>query len=298
MLSQWLKLSRPNIIRRDGYTQVSCHFNGSNVEDLKEALLFYLGFTSGRLIQPYIIVQQNGHTIETIISSVDDTLVYQEIPPPVSDIVYGVNKNSLDNYHFDLFRNILNARMSDKNLFESTFSQWSRIWHSFHSYEIGVLMLTLSVAVEGILNDIFIPKLTDILKDDEFEAKKEKIICSIRSIADIDGDHLNSISKYISKWGNVHSKRAIEFLIKKEIVTSQQRKCWIDLRNSSAHPKLVKISEGRRKKDYNQIIICLGMFYCLVLNSYSYKGPLYAYEKVKDNRLVMCFGDGSLFGSS
>lgn len=276
-----------NIIRRDGYTQVNCHFEDSNLDDLREGLLFYLGFSSGRFVQPYVVIQRNGSETNTTIYSVDDSLIYQVIPPPISDVAYDADKKSFENHHFELFSNILNIKKRDNKLFESTYSQWSRVWHSFSSYERGVLMLSLSVAVEGVLNDIFIPILSKLNKNDKFDIEKERIISSINNLSEIDNDHLDSITKYISRWGNIHPKKAIEMLVDKGLLTEKQKKCWGVLRNSSAHPKLVKVSEGRREKDYNRIITCLGLFYRLILSAYLYKGPLYAYEKIKDGRLIM-----------
>ena len=49
----------------------------------------------------------------------------------------------------------------------------------------------------------------------------------------------------------------------------------------------MKQDEGRRRKDINRTIICLGLFYRLVLNVLAYKGAQYAFEKPKDGKLVI-----------
>lgn len=61
--------------------------------------------------------------------------------------------------------------------FDSSYSQWMRVWHAFNSAN-NITILTLGVAIEGLLNDIFIPALKRIAADDEFEQAK-KVDCRI-----------------------------------------------------------------------------------------------------------------------
>nr|MDC2855819.1 hypothetical protein [Ningiella sp. W23] len=68
-------------------------------------------------------------------------------------------------------------------------------------------MLTISVAVEGVLNDIFIPAIVDDLKDQELEEEKKRISLLVDGLADISAEHIESIRKFIARWGNVHPKK-------------------------------------------------------------------------------------------
>ncbi|MCW8830400.1 MAG: hypothetical protein OQK32_02650 [Gammaproteobacteria bacterium] len=276
-----------NIIRHEDYTEVSANGNSIDLDKLRNAITFYLSFSSGVYIQPYFEYKREGACSVTEIRSIDRKKINNSIPAPVCDLVHDQNKVSLENLHFELFDNIYFIITSNDKVFDSIYSQWKRIWHSFLSPEISVPMLTISVAIEGVLNDIFIPKLSSDLRDESFEDEKSNIIDELEKNKAISNDHIESLTKYVEKWGNVHARKALNYLVDKNVIEKRQVNNWSDLRNSSAHPKLMKQDEGRKKKDLTRTIICLGLFYRLTLNVFAYKGAQYAYEKPKDNKLVI-----------
>ncbi|WP_413402622.1 hypothetical protein ACLKMI_07360 [Pseudoalteromonas sp. KJ71-7] len=245
-----------------------------------------MGFSSGKYIQPYFEYRNDSKSKVTVINSIDKKKSYDSIPAPISDLVLDQNSKRLDQDHFDLFYKIYEIIESNPRAFESIYSQWKRVWHSFLSSEFSVTMLTISVAVEGVLNDIFIPAIVDDLKDQELEEEKKRISLLVDGLADISAEHIESIRKFIARWGNVHPKKVLDHLESVKVIEKRQIKNWVDLRNSSAHPKLMKQDEGRRRKDINRTIICLGLFYRLVLNVFAYKGAQYAFEEPKDGKLV------------
>jgi hypothetical protein len=276
-----------NIIYHEKFTEVYANGSQYNLEVLRDAIVFYLGFSSGKYIQPYFEYRKDSESEMTIINSIDKRKINVRIPAPISDTVHDQNNKPLDQDHFYLFYKIYESLEDNPKVFESVYSQWKRVWHSFLSSDLSVRMLTIPVAVEGVLNDIFIPAITDSLKDEDFEVEKEAISLAVGGLDDISKVHIESIKKFIGRWGNIHPKKALEHLESVKIIEKRQIKNWSELRNSSAHPKLMKQDEERKRKDINRTIICLGLFYRLILNVFSYKGAQYAFEKPKDSNLVI-----------
>ena len=276
-----------NIIYHEKFTEVYANGTQYDLDVLRDAIVFYLGFSSGKYIQPYLEYRKDSESKVTIINSIDKKKSNDSIPAPISDMVHDQNNERLDQEHFDLFYKIYETLEDNPKVFESVYSQWKRVWHSFMSPEFSVPMLSISVAVEGVLNDIFIPTIADSLKDQEFEEEKERISLAVGGLYDISEEHIESIRKFIGRWGNVHPKKALDYLESVNVIEKRQIKNWSDLRNSSAHPKLMKQDEGRKRKDINRTIICLGLFYRLILNVFEYRGAQYAFEKPKDSKLVI-----------
>jgi hypothetical protein len=277
-----------NIIKHENFTEVYVNNAGLKLAELRDAIVFYVGFSSGLFIQPYFEhFKDDSPCSKTILNSIDIKKTRESIPPPITEMVHDKNDKNLDHLHYELFQNILKVSRQNPNYFESIYSQWSRIWHSFLSPELSVPMLTISVAIEGVLNDIFIPVIDNLARDEEFEKEKEQLKQKISSIDEVSSEHLMSIQSFIEKWGNTHAKKALQYLSEKNIIESRQLKCWEKLRNSSAHPKLLKQDEARARKNIERTIVCLGLFYRLALNVFLYNGAQYAYEKPKDNKLVV-----------
>lgn len=276
-----------NIIHHEKFTEVYANGSEYDLDVLRDAIVFYLGFSSGKYIQPYFEYRKDSDFETTVINSIDKKKLNVSIPTPISDMVHDQNNQRLDQDHFDLFYKIYEILADNPKVYESVYSQWKRVWHSFLSPDFSVPMLTISVAVEGVLNDIFIPSIADSIKDDEFESEKEIISLAVGGLGEISEEHIESIQNFIGRWGNIHPKKALVHLESIGVIEKRQIKNWSDLRNSSAHPKLMKQDESRRRKDISRTIICLGLFYRLILNVFSYKGAQYAFEKPKDNKLVI-----------
>ncbi len=266
-----------SIITHDTYSEVSFQSNDFDMDAIKECLLFYLSFTSGVLVQPYILTHCTEGDMTISVIGIDESLVPLTIHPPFFSDPFIPDHGKFSAHH-DLFRKIFTVRNNNVSFFESISLQWRRVWHSCHSSDKSILMLTLSVAVEGILNDIFIPKISPKVKDKDLESHKEKITSAIEGLTDIDKSHLDNIVHYVSKWGNTHPKKALMYLIDEELITNQQKKAWDDMRNSSAHPRIDKDCVSRQKKDDDRIIKTLGLFYHLILLVYSYTGTAYTYK--------------------
>lgn len=273
-----------NFIQHDEYTEV--YIKNFNVDPtkLKNSITFYLSFTSGRNFQPYMLYFRNGEFAETKVFSVDKQSTRNSIPLPIEKYVLNQDgSENLDRFHYDLLHKIIESKF---NIFESIYSQWSRIFYSLDSPESSVPMLTLSVAIEGILNDIFIPVISITLKNEEFEEEKKKIINQVKSIENTSPEHIKSLTNFINKWGNIHAKKALKFLEEKNVIESFQVKSWEKLRNSSAHPKLLAQDRKRKAKNEERTMVCLGLFYRLILNAYSYEGAQYIYKESNESTLL------------
>jgi len=273
-----------NIITHDEYMSVSALGNDLELDKLREAVIFYLNLTSGRYVQPYYEKHIENSKLVTKLKSIDKDLIHRNIPPPISGYEFGPNK---DNPHIELFNNICSVYFNNESIYESVYSQWKRVWFALLSPENSVPKLTLSVAVEGLLNDIFIPKISKKIRDMEFEEEKKSIILQLKSLDEISEDHMNTITSFVEKWGNVHAKKAIDYLVGEKVLEKSQQEAWSKLRNSSTHPKLIKIDEARIRKDQHRTVICLGLFYRLTLNVFSYNGAQFTFDKPKANKLAL-----------
>jgi len=270
-----LDKARIKIIKHDEHMSVSISGKGFDREKMKRAIIFYLGFSSGVFVQPYFERWRCSSACISVLRSIDRKIIHRSIDPPIRGLRKVGSDAPLDS-HYELFKNIYKVSIENTSHFESIYSQWERIWHSFFSSDIGVPMLVVSIAVEGILNDIFIPEITDELRDEEFENEKKRVKEKIHSLEGVSESHLKTIEGLIDRWGGVYPKSALKYLLEKQVIDNKQLECWDKLRNSSAHPKLLIQDERRVRKNRDRTIMCLGLFYRLVLNVYAYKGEQYS----------------------
>lgn len=75
------------------------------------------------------------------------------------------------------------------------------MWHSFQS-ENSITILTLSVAVEGLLNDVFIPKFKELGFNDHLNNEIKRIKSRVSDL-DLTLEQANRLKSSISYWGNI-----------------------------------------------------------------------------------------------
>lgn len=244
-----------------------------NAEHLLESLIFYIGITAGSMPQPYITSKRNGLRKELSIHSVRNSARNQLIPAAVCDrtIIDGILP---DESHYQLLRLIVKLKFDRPKYFESIYAQWKRVWFGYHASR-EIKNLTLGVAVEGLLNDIYIPKFQEVV-DIEFEAKKKEIIEKLAKL-EIDAAHLEVISKSVSGWGNIHAGAALKILEQKGIVSKEEIKAHSKIRNSSAHPKSVEDTVPRLIREHKHVGMCFNLLYGLMLNVLNYEGGQFSY---------------------
>ncbi|MTI78966.1 MAG: hypothetical protein FH754_16875 [Marinobacter sp.] len=280
-----------SIVQYKTYATISIHSNAGisweRMKDAKDALIFYIEFSTGLLALPYLEIVTDSSNQEFNIFSFDLSLAGIRIPQPISSAVSD-GKSTLDDHHFRLLFCLHRLITNNKTWFMSIQAQWRRIWHSFLSKEFRVPMLTLSVGVEGIINDIFTPALSEEMTDSDFEEKKSQIIERISRISDIDDEHKKTISRHVGNWGNPTPKKILDHLVKNDVINSKHLKNWERVRHSSAHPRSSGASDITRPKDIHRTIFCLRLFYILVMNVVEYSGHqvIYLDDGSKINTIV------------
>lgn len=264
-----------SIIDQGDYTTV--YANGNfYVDSLFEALKFYIGFTSGSMPSAYVLTTRVGDDTKHHIRSINKKINKTKIPKPINDLLMLSLDEWNDSHHFKLLPNILTIQKKSPRFFNSTVSQWKRVWQGFNATQ-SITALTLTVSIEGLLIDLFIPELEAERADANFENQKKEII-KILGKTEINSIHLETIITHVMRWGNIHANAALKILAEKGLITKGEVKAWVDLRNSSAHPKLSEMTAKREAKERARLMRCLTLYYKLNLNIYGYTGAYTLYE--------------------
>ena len=250
-------------------------------DDMYKALLFYLGLTSGIMPQPYCLIRRKGKNTAIYLKSIARALRNKSMPSPFPTASSG---NGWPECHYQILHKMLSINNAKPLYFDSSYSQWMRVWHAFNSAN-NITILTLGVAIEGLLNDIFIPALKRIAADDALEQAKKKLIAELAKIEASD-THKESLVKYVERWGNIHAGKALSMLVEKGLIQEEEKVAWGELRNSAAHPKFKENTEARQEKEHNRISICLNLFYRLILNVYSFQGAMFELGKVRSAKFL------------
>lgn len=286
------KLNLPDyevrVITHDSHTEVRIVGPESKIEIARKAVVFYINFSTGFYVQPYFESLSKPDLVTTTkFYSVDGKKINLEIPMPLSASARDEENQSFDQNHFALLDEIYNVLIEAPEVFASVSSQWHRIWHSFSSYEVSVPMLTIAVAVEGVLNDVFMPAIDKNIRDQSFELEKKRVMDLINGVDGLSKDHIATINGSIIRWGRNNPKKSLNFLAAKEAIEKRHVNNWVALRNSVAHPALTTKDASRRRKDLDRMFVCIGLFYQLVLNVFSYSGAQFAFENSSENKLVV-----------
>ncbi|MCY7297137.1 hypothetical protein [Alteromonas sp. a30] len=257
-----------SIIDKKQYTY--CRVTGVfDVEQVFECLKFYIGFTSGSMLQPIFIVKRNKQSQVSIIKSISNIQKRQRSSNPVPS-TYG-NKRVETDYHYQIFRNIFELYKVKPNFFESIYSQWARVWYSFQSKN-SITILTLSVAIEGMLNDVFIPKFKQLGVNDHLDEEILRIKKLISEI-EIPTAQIDRLKSSVSYWKNITAAKSLDYLVQLGIISQDEKKSWSKLRNASAHPKTKEMNAASLEKERDNLLLCLNLFHNLIFNTIHYSGP-------------------------
>lgn len=261
-----------SVVHHDDHVSITAK-GKFDADCLLESLNFYIGFTAGSMPQSYIVSKRSGSMKELSVRSVLNSNRTKLIPAVICDrtIIDGVLP---DASHFLLLRLIVKLKLERPKYFESIYAQWKRVWYGYHASR-EIRNLTLGVAVEGMLNDIYIPKFQEVV-DSEFESKKNEIIEKLEKI-EIDQSYIDVITKSVSGWGNMHAGAALKILKKRGIVSGDEIKAHSKIRNSSAHPKSVEETVPRLIREHKHVGMCFNLLYGLMLNVLNYEGAQFSY---------------------
>ncbi|MFW9082950.1 hypothetical protein ACOI7N_00050 [Pseudomonas sp. P2758] len=264
--------ARITVVKRNDRVEVRAT-GDFDADELYHSLLFYFGLSSGRLPQPYCLIKHVGSEIFLYFKTIRNGLRGKKIPAPITDTAVG---EGFPACHYAILTSILKVKRNNPLRFNSAYSQWQRVWHSFQS-ENNIAILSLGVAVEGLLNDVFIPELKRANVDQELEEAKTALINGIGKL-DARHDHKQTLISSVERWGNIHSAKALTILVEKGLVLQDEKKAWGDLRNSAAHPVFKENNEASELKARERISKTLTLFYRLVLNVFDYDGPMYEFR--------------------
>ena len=263
-----------SILKENEYSAVTVSGN-FNVYELLDCIIFYIAFSCGCMPQPYNINISNGDEVTTKIKSINNQKTPKRSSNPIPSNVR-VDGQNVGEYSYTLLKKIISLKQARKQWFNSIYSQWVRVWYGYDSID-DVSELVLSVAVEGILNDVYIP----ILKKTRVDKKLSDDIESIKEIIDeleIDIDYKNRMKSDISYLKKISASKALDILVDEGVINADDKKVWNEVRNSSAHPSTKELNTSEEKKKRDKGLRCLNLFHKLVLNIIEYSGPTNVFE--------------------
>ncbi|EJI1392919.1 hypothetical protein NDL37_002590 [Vibrio parahaemolyticus] len=270
------------MIKHDKYTQVRVK-GVFDVETIKNCLKFYIGFSCGSMPQLGYIIERTGLTVFETLSSVSNSQKLQlSKTPMVSNL--STNTCMSGSYHYDLFKCIVELYQTYPKRFESIVAQWERVWFAGQSNDV-ILTLTLSVAIEGVLNDVYIPHIKAVRDSDEADKEKAFIKQQLKK-TELSVQQRERIINSVSHWNNVTSSHALSYLIKKGLLVKGDKKNWTELRNSCAHPKVIDKTIDEEREEASSVFACLNLFYRLILNTLSYSGWINLHEPQQEVKVV------------
>lgn len=269
-----------SVVDNKEYTTISISGN-FNPDILLGCIKFYIGFGDGSYVQPYLIYRINNGIKKTVINSINQEKILQRSSNPLpSSTIYSGSKTD---YHYNILINIIKLRYKNPDWYNCINAHWDRVWHSFQTKN-NIMSLTLSVAIEGILNDIYIPKLENNnnkeLNDDIEELKKEIAKLNITT------KYKDKLYSSISHFKKITAAKAMDHLVNRGIITISDKKAWIKVRNMSAHPRKKDHSIASETDERNNIFLCLNLFHSLIFNVLSYSGPRNYFSIDQGNKVI------------
>ncbi len=271
-----------SMVKYKGYTEVNVagYFEP---DKLFKCLKFYIGFSSASMPQPYYMKSIiNGEEKRTVYS-ISNKQKRQTSSSPMVNSADG-EKYRDSTYHYALLKNIISLYTENPKQFDSLYSQWERVWYSFQSKN-SIMILTLSVAIEGLLNDIYIPAINSKNENTELNNEIDKIKIQIKNL-DLTSDQCNRLLGSVSYWKNITAVKALDYLIDNKIITSADKKLWIKLRNKSAHPKVREEYLAKERLELEQVLSCLDLFHKLILNTLNFSGPIRVLQLKKNHSYI------------
>ncbi|WIG78455.1 hypothetical protein KFZ67_06335 [Photobacterium damselae] len=259
-----------SMVKKPSHTEV-CVTGCFEPEELLPCLKFYIGFCSASMPQfVYMLKRTSGGKQEVISSITNNQKRQRSFSPMIASV--GNEKYSDSVYHYNLLKSIISVYKNNPKRFRSVYSQWERVWYSSQSKN-SIMILTLSVAIEGLLNDIYIPAIKRKKDNSELEAEIKKVKQQVKML-ELTDDQRSRILGSVSYWKNITAAKALDYLIEQSVITSLDKKLWQELRNESAHPKVHEENLAKEKLEREKVLSCLNLFHKLVLNTLMFSGPV------------------------
>ncbi|MEN2751717.1 hypothetical protein AAIR29_08735 [Psychrobacter sp. FBL11] len=259
-----------SMVKYKDYTEVKAT-GVFEADKLFKCLKFYIGFSSASMPQPYYMISITNGEEKRTVYSISDKQKRQTSSSPMVDSAAD-EKYRDSTYHYALLENIQSLYKDNSKHFDSVYSQWERVWYSFQSKN-SIMILTLSVAIEGLLNDIYIPAIKSKDENIELNTEIDEIKAQIKNLK-LTAEQCSRLLGSVSYWKNVTAAKALNYLVEHKIITSDDKKLWQNLRNESAHPKVREENLARERLEIEQVLSCLDLFHKLILNTLKFSGPI------------------------
>jgi hypothetical protein len=267
IVQEYFKL---NIYQDDKHTEIIVKGN-FEANDIIDSVNFYLGFSCGIMPQPYLQLIKVGEEKITIIKSINNQKSHQTLLNVIPSYL-SVDGKANGSHSYLLFNKINELKKDNAIKFLSLYSQWERVWYGFTSVN-EISELVLSVAIEGLLNDVFIPTFKKTRIDEQQTEEIKDIKAHIASLS-ISPEHINRLSGSVSFWGNITAKKALDILEEEGVISIDDKKIWGKLRNRCAHPKVKESNSAEEQRRRDEVLSCLDLFNKLILNALSYSGAV------------------------
>lgn len=250
-------------------------------DDLYDCINFYIAFSGGVLPQPYVMIKHIDDKIISTIKSINNQNTHKRSSNPIPEkiIIKGDTKAEYK-HSYEFFRKTYEIHQRKRKYFNSIYSQWIQVWHGFQSKH-SIAELVLSVAIEGILNDIYIPVFKKKRTNPLLISDIDKIKLAIKGM-ELSENHKQRLMGSVSYWKNITVSKALDILITEGVIGENDKKTWSDLRNEAAHPQVKNIDVLQQQTKRDEILQCLNLFHKLILNVVEYSGPVYICSMSKD----------------
>ncbi|WP_407732144.1 hypothetical protein ACJJVG_04560 [Pseudocitrobacter faecalis] len=263
------------------YRSVRVHGN-FEPNDLYECINFYIGFSGGVLPQPYVVEKHIDDKIISTIKSINNQNTHKKSSNPIPDrVIIGTGTKSEIEHSYELFKKIYYLHKEKRDYFNSIYSQWVQVWHGFQTKN-SITELVISVAIEGVLNDIYIPVFRRTKTDLSLISDIEEIKGLIKNL-EISKEHKQRLIGSVSYWKNVTASKALDILISEGVISHSDKRIWSDIRNEAAHPQVKDLDFSQQQAKRDKILQCLNLFHKLMLNVMGYSGPVNIFAMGENN---------------
>ncbi|WP_294901904.1 hypothetical protein [Tatumella sp. UBA2305] len=262
------------------YTLVSA--NGDfEIEPTMEAINFYLAFSGGTLPQPYFLTYSTGNKKSIKLISINNQNVNKKSSDPIPESFAKRGKLTTD-YSFNFLEKIITLKNEKPGTFDTLQTHWKRVWQSTQSSN-DICKLVLSVAIEGLLNDVYIPEFK-IKFINQKTIDDIAIIKKMISKLETEAYYKDRLKNSISYLNEMTSSKALDVLINENILTTSDKTIWTKMRNSAAHPKG---NMEKQNDDHLDIRVCFDLFHKIILNIIGYEGPVVCFGSNKKNEITI-----------
>ncbi|EOQ71194.1 MULTISPECIES: hypothetical protein [Acinetobacter] len=253
-------------------------------EALIDCLAFYLGLTSGVLLQPYYSICNYNNQETITLYSTNKLYLNKKFMPAIP---YSLRNDIFRDgeYHFNILRSSIQLSKEKPDIFRSIYAQWKRVWYSYNS-EQDITNLTLTTAIEGLLNDIFIPILSRTKRDDKLENDINKIRAIIKDL-EIEQTYKDRLMNSISYLKNITANKALSLLVDSAILKKEEIEAWKVLRNEVAHPKVKVYNLSKQYQKKENFFLCINLFNSLIFQILPYTGPINYFNASQETDILL-----------